>query len=176
MEKRLKKIPILIAAVLLASCGGGGQGIKLNTASMPDQVVKNFSIDKFMMSEQKWNFRASRADVYEKRGEIDAANIKMKFYDGGRAASLISSDRAVMNTNTGDVKASGHVVMVSLLRGTTLYADSMRYDSKSARILSDSKIRHEKNDAVITGTGLSASADLSEAEILKDVRVVKKIK
>ena len=177
MEKRFKKIPFLIAALLVSACGRSREpGVRINTASMPDQVVKNFSLDKYVMAERKWNFQASIANVYEKRSSIDAANIRMMFYDGGKVASVISSDRAVMDTITGDVKAAGNVVMVSLLRGTTLYADSMNYNSKAGQILSDSRIRQERDDAVVTGTGLTASADLSEASILKDVTVVKKIK
>jgi len=177
MEKRFKKIPFLIILVfLIAGCQDNKSGIILNTAYLPDQVVKNFSLDKYSLTEQQWNFHASMADVYEKRGKIDAVNIIMKFYDKNSVSSVISADKAAMDTNTGDVKAEGRVIMVSMLKGATLYADSILYSSKTGKILSDSFIRQEKNDVVITGRGLAAAADLSEVTILKDVKVIKKLK
>jgi len=160
----------------ISGCQGNKSGVLLNTVSLPEQVVKNFSLDKYNMAEQQWSFHALRADVYEKRGRIDAVNIKMKFYDDNRVASVISADKAVMDTNTGDIKAAGSVVMVSMLKSTTLYADSMNYNSKAGKISSDSFIRQEKNDVLITGRGLEAAADLSEATILSKVKVVKKLK
>ena len=176
MEKCFKKIPVIIAAViLLAGCRENKNGLLFNAVSLPDQVVKNFSLDKYSLAGRQWNFQSLRANVYEKRGKIDAVAVKMKFFENGAASSVISADKAVMDTNSGDVKAEGGVVMFSLLKNTTLYADSMLFNSKTGRISSDSPVRQEKEDLVITGTGLEAASDLSETTILRDVKVVSKI-
>jgi len=177
MEKSFRQILLLTALVcLIPGCRVNKSGLIINTVTLPDQVVKNFSLDKYNLADHQWNFQALRADVYEKRGKLSAVNVKMKFYENNKVSSVISADKAVMDTNTGDVKAEGRVVMVSMLKSTTLYADLMVFNSKAGKISSDSFIRQEKDDTVITGVGLDAAADLSEATILKNVKVVKKIK
>ena len=142
--------------------------------AFPDQVVKSFTMSKYDVENHKWDFHAARGDVYEKKKKVNAMSIKMNFYEAEKISSVISSDKAVMQTETGDIKASGNVIIFSLLKDTTIFTDSINYFEKSGRVTSDAFVRQEKPDMTITGTGFDANADLSDIAILKDVKMVKK--
>ncbi|MEW6555787.1 MAG: LPS export ABC transporter periplasmic protein LptC [Elusimicrobiota bacterium] len=165
---------LAVTVVMQFSCSRKVEKIVIND-SFPDQVVKNFSIDKYELENQKWNFVADRGDIYEKRNSINTKKIKMTFYENNKKiSSIITADNAGMQTKTGDIQASGNVVIFSLSRATTIFTESINYSEKTGKVLSDSPIRQEKQDVTITGIGLEANADLSDITILKNVKVIKK--
>ena len=182
MEKGFRKLS-LIATVLFSFAvygeftGCNGKKVEKFFAgeSFPDQIVKNFTMDKYELETRKWNFFAVRGDVHEKRRIINTKNIKINFFeDNGKTGSIVSADKAIIKTDTGDIKAEGNVVIFSLLKNTTIFTEALNYNEKSGKVSSDSFIRQEKLDATITGVGFAADSDLSNITILKDVKVVKK--
>jgi len=176
MEKGFKKI-LLIASVLFCFTGCKGKKVEKFFAgeSFPDQIVKNFTMDKYELEMRKWSFFTVRGDVYEKRQIINTRNIKINFFENnGEIGSVVSADKSVIETDTGDMKAEGNVIIFSLLKNTTIFTETLNYNEKSGRVSSDSFIRQEKFDSTITGVGFDADSDLSNITILKDVKVVKK--
>ena len=182
MEKGFGKLS-LIAAVLFSFAVSGGltgcNGKKVEKffagESFPDQIVKNFTMDKYELETRKWTFFAVRGDVHEKKKIINAKNIKINFFENdGKIGSVVSADKAIIKTDTGDMKAEGNVVIFSLLKNTTIFTETLNYNEKSKKVSSDSFIRQEKPDATITGVGFDADSDLSNITILSNVKVVKK--
>ncbi|OQA91536.1 MAG: Lipopolysaccharide-assembly, LptC-related [Elusimicrobia bacterium ADurb.Bin231] len=173
MENRNTTLFFLIS-LLFFSCGKGGMKKIVITETMPERIVKNFSIDKYISGDKIWQFTASRADIYDKRNTVYAIGVDMLYYESSVPGTAITASSAVININTGDVSAFGNVVINSLSGNTTLYTEAINYDGKTKKIISDSFVRHERSDATITGQGMTASGDLSEVIIQKDVRVIKK--
>ena len=171
MGKCIKAIPlVVILSFCFISCSKKADKFFISN-TFPDQIIKNLSIDKYDLEKHEWNFFAIHGDVYEKKKVVNATNIRMSFYENKKISSFIL---AVLQSDTGDVKAMGNVSIVSLLKNTTIYADSLNYFGKTNRVTSNSFIRQEKQDSTITGIGLEANSDLSDITILKDVKVVKK--
>ncbi|PIU82917.1 MAG: LPS export ABC transporter periplasmic protein LptC [Elusimicrobia bacterium CG06_land_8_20_14_3_00_38_11] len=163
------------SVVYFTSCNGKKVEKFFAGESFPDQIVKNFTMDKYEFETRKWNFFAVRGDVHEKKKIINAKNIKIKFFENnGKPASIVSADKAIIETDTGDMKAEGNVVIFSLLKNTTIFTEALNYNEKSGRVSSDSFIRQEKPDATMTGVGFDADSDLSNITILSNVKVVKK--
>jgi len=168
---------ILIIAVLFYFMGCSGKKVEKFFAgeSFTDQIVRNFTMDKYELETRKWNFFAVRGDVHEKKKIINTKNIKINFFeDSGKTASVVSADEAIIKTDTGDMKAEGNVVIFSLLKNTTIFVETLDYNEKSKKVSSDSFIRQEKPDATVTGVGFDADSDLSNITILSNVKVVKK--
>ncbi len=176
MGKSIKTLPFLIVTFFfLNACDNNKIGKISVTDSFPDQIVKNFTMDKYELDKLKWSIFAVRGDVNEKKKLINARDVKVRFYeDNGKVGSIISANKSVIQTDTGDIKAEENVVVFSLLKNTTIFAETLNYFGTTGKVLSDSFIRQEKNDATITGYGLEANADLSEITILRNVKVVKK--
>ncbi|PKM92939.1 MAG: LPS export ABC transporter periplasmic protein LptC [Elusimicrobia bacterium HGW-Elusimicrobia-4] len=176
MEKGFGKLS-LIAAALFCFTGCNGKKVEKFFAgeASPDQIVKNFTMDKYEFEVRKWTFFAARGDLYEKRKIINTKNIKINFYENnGKTTSVVSADKAIIKTDTGDIKAEGNVVIFSLLKNTTIFTETLNYNEKSGKVLSDSFIRQEKSDVTVTGVGFEADSDLSNITILSNVKVVKK--
>ncbi|MBN1384975.1 MAG: LPS export ABC transporter periplasmic protein LptC [Elusimicrobia bacterium] len=175
MGKSIKKISfIALVFFCFNSCKSGKIEKFFAGDTFPDQVVKGFTMTKYDIKSHKWDFYAVRGDVYEKKKKINARSIKMSFYEAEKMSSVISADNAILHTGTGDISASGNVIIFSLLRDTTIFTDSINYFEKSGRVTSDTFVRQEKPDMTVTGVGLDANTDLSDITILSDVKVVKK--
>lgn len=176
MGKSFEKIlPVAVALFCFSGCTGNKVEKFSAGESFPDQIVKNFTMDKYDLEFHKWSFFAVRGDLYEKRKIINAKVIKANFYENdGRIGSVISADRAVIKTDAGDITAEGNVIVRSLLENTTIFTETLNYNEKSGRISSASFIRQEKSDATVTGKGFEANSDLSDVTILHNVKVVKK--
>ena len=175
MEQNIKKIFFLISVSLfLISCGGKKVEKFVAASDCPDQVIKNFKTDRYELDKITWSFSADKCDVYEKKNNIDANNVIINFYENGKKSSVISADRAHMQTDSGNIKAEGNVVVYSLLENTTIYTETLNYFEKTGKVTSNSFVREEKSDLTITGVGLEANADLSDILILSDIKVVKK--
>ncbi|OGS39116.1 MAG: LPS export ABC transporter periplasmic protein LptC [Elusimicrobia bacterium RIFOXYD2_FULL_34_30] len=159
---------------IFASCNKKTNKFFVND-TFPEQVIKNLSIDKYDLNKHEWNFFAVHGNVFEKKKIVNATDIKMSFYEEGKTSSFIMAENAVLNSETGDIKAKGNVIIVSLFKGTTLYTDLLNYAAKTNRITSSSYVRQESDDTTITGMGFTANSDLSDITILKDVKVVKKL-
>jgi LPS export ABC transporter protein LptC len=174
MERRIKKIPLLISVLLLlASCSSQLEKIP-GGKTWPEQTIRNFTFDKYSDGAGRWSFTAVRADIYDSSQRVDATDINVKFFNDGRTDSVLSADSAEMNTGTGDIEMKGNVVIVSLLKGTTIYTEAAKYYQKAGRINSDSPVRQESPDFTVTGRGLDADVDLAEVNIQHDVKVTRK--
>ncbi|MFH0948241.1 MAG: LPS export ABC transporter periplasmic protein LptC [Elusimicrobiota bacterium] len=117
----------------------------------------------------------SEATFTRKKKTINTKNIKINFYENnGKTGSVISADKAIIKTDTNDIKAEGNVIIYSLLKNTTIFTETLNYNEKSGKVSSDSFIRQERPDATVTGVGFDANSDLSNITILSDVKVVRK--
>lgn len=175
MAKGFRKVSFIVALFFCFNACSSGKIEKFFAGdAFPDQVVKNFTMSKYNVEKHKWDFSAARGDVHEKKKKVNAMDIKMNFYEAEKISSVISADKAVMQTETGDIRASGNVIIFSLLKNTTIFTDSINYSEKSGRVTSDAHVRQEKPDMTVTGTGFDANSDLSDITILKDVTMVKK--
>ncbi|MDD5688066.1 MAG: LPS export ABC transporter periplasmic protein LptC [Elusimicrobia bacterium] len=173
MGKSIKALSCLILMFFcFASCSDEKKDKFFVRDEFPDQVIRDFTINKYELETRKWDFFAVRGDVYEKKKKVNAKKIKMSFYEAGKISSVVSADKAILQTETGDIKAEGNVIIFSLLKNTTIFVDSLSYFEKAGKMFSDSFVRQEKPDTTITGYGLEANTDLSDITILKDVKAV----
>ncbi|MFH1540869.1 MAG: LPS export ABC transporter periplasmic protein LptC [Elusimicrobiota bacterium] len=176
MGKDFRKLSLIVAVFFcLTGCEEKKIEKFFTTESFPDQIIKNFTIDKYESESHMWNFFAVRGDVYEKKKIINAKNIKVNFYENsGEIGTIVYADKAVVNADTGDIKAEGNITIFSLLKDTTVFIETLNYSEKSKKLSSNSFIRQEKRGVVVTGDGFEANSDLSEITILKNVKVVRK--
>ncbi|MFH0948240.1 MAG: hypothetical protein V1833_04490 [Elusimicrobiota bacterium] len=71
----------LIVAVFFCFTGCNGKKVEKFFAgeSFPDQIVKNFTMDKYELETRKWSFFAVRGDLYEKKKNYKYKKYKNKF-------------------------------------------------------------------------------------------------
>lgn len=142
--------------------------------SFPDQAIENFTLAHTNQGEKEWELEADRAEIYEREGKTIVRRLKLKFYDQGEIASIITAREGEINSPSGDMQVRGNVVVNSEKEGITLKTKSLRWDARGKKILTKDFVRQEKGDTIVTGWGLESDPELEKLVIKKDVKVIRK--
>jgi len=176
-SRKFFELFILISLLCLSGCGKGGSKISRvsEKKSAPEQVIESFALTQTSEGEKEWELQADRAEIYEKEGKTIFQKLKVKFYDQGRITSTLSAREGEIHSSSGDMKVKGDVVVISSDDKTTLRTESLRWDRKRKKIVTDDLVRQEKGDTVITGQGLESDPDLEKVVIKRNVKVIRRL-
>ena len=160
----------------LSSCGKGKQESPTLAGKKPspEQAIENFTLTHTSQGEKEWELEADRAEIYEREGKTIVQKLKIKFYDQGKITSILTAREGELHSPSGDMKVSGDVVVTSEEEGTTLKTESLRWDAKREKIVTDQWVRQERADTIITGQGLESDPDLEKVVIKKNIKVIHK--
>ncbi|NIM03259.1 LPS export ABC transporter periplasmic protein LptC [bacterium] len=142
--------------------------------SFPDQAIENFTLAHTNQGEKEWELEADRAEIYEREGKTIVRRLKLKFYDQGKIASVLTAREGEINSPSGDMHVRGNVVVNSEKERIMLKTESLRWDAREKKILTNDFVRQEKGDTIITGWGLESDPELEKLVIKKDVKVIRK--
>ncbi|MDH5173968.1 MAG: LPS export ABC transporter periplasmic protein LptC [Elusimicrobiota bacterium] len=142
--------------------------------SFPDQAIENFTLTHTNQGEKEWELEAERAEVYEKEGKTIVHKLKLKFYEQGKITSVLTGRRGEISSPSGDMEVRGDVVVTSEKEKMTLKTNSLKWDARRNRIVTDDFVRQEKGDTIVTGQGLESDPELERLVIKKDVKVIHK--
>ncbi len=160
----------------LSSCGKEEpQKTKITgEKSFPDQAIQDFTLTHTNQGEKEWELEAERAEVYDKEGKTIVHKLKLKFYEQGKVASVLTARRGEISSPSGDIEVKGDVVVTSQKEKMTLNTNSLKWDARRNRIFTDDFVRQEKVDTIVTGQGLESDPELERLVIKKDVKVIHK--
>jgi len=144
--------------------------------SFPDQAIENFTLTHTNQGEKEWELEADRAEIYEKEGKTVVHRLKLKFYEQGKITSVLTARRGEISSPSGDIEVRGDVVVTSEKEEMTLKTNSLKWDARRDRIVTDDFVRQEKGDTIVTGQGLESDPKLERLVIKKDVKVIHKSK
>lgn len=169
---------IFVFILGLSSCGKEKpQKAKMpGEKSFPDQAIENFTLTHTNQGEKEWELAAERAEVYEKEGKTIVRKLKLKFYEQGKVASVLTARQGEISSPSGDMEVRGDVVVTSEKEAMTLKTNSLKWDARRNRIVTDDFVRQEKGDTIVTGQGLESDPELERLVIKKDVKVIHKSK
>lgn len=117
-----------------------------------------------------WQAEAARARVFQGKQRAYGEDVTIHYFSNGRRVSTATALNAEIDMAGYDLKASGQVV-VKGANGVTLRTEYLRWDHKRQRAVSDSRVRVERKDTVLTGEGLIADRTLEDVQVLRDVKV-----
>ncbi len=117
-----------------------------------------------------WQAQAVRARVFQGDQKAFGEDVTIIYFQNGRRVSTATALRAEIDMAGYDFKASGQVV-VKGANGVVLRTEYLRWDHKRQRAVSDSKVRVERKDTVLTGEGLIADRTLEDVQVLRNVQV-----
>lgn len=137
----------------------------------PDQETWGATIYLFQEGQRRVVVTATHITRYlkSKQTTLDQG-IRIEFYDqDGQQASTLTADRGMLDEQSQDMIASGHVVVVSH-RGGKLETDSLRWVENTNRIRTESPVRISTEKDTITGIGFEADPNLDHWEITRNVQ------
>ena len=165
--------PALLAVLLSFAGCAKEESTTVQTVErrMPDQVITGFSLDETAGKGRKeWTFEAHKAFVYEKRNVLEAVLVKVTFFDeAGGVRSVITAREGRIDSNSRDMDARGDVVVTGA-DGIVLRTESLTWQNKARRIVSEDSVTVIRKSDVLTGWGFRGDPDLGKFEILKGMR------
>jgi LPS export ABC transporter protein LptC len=161
----------VIAGMFLFGCSEEpSQELTFDRDSAPDEVFADFVTEESDSGMAQWRLTAPKANRYKEKNLIVLEKPTIEFYDEtGAVRTRLDSDAGEYYEDSRDLLAYGNVVVKSI-DGDVLETDSLLWDNKRGKILSNSFVKLTRGTDVITGYGMECDQDLSSVDIKRDVK------
>ncbi len=160
-----------ISLLIVVGCKGKsntvGNDLPLGNA---EQFLEKFSMVETQAGKKQWELEAARALLQESEKQTKLEKIKLKFYKEEVLASVLIAEKGDINTETGDMIATGNVVFTSESEKVKVETDQLNWDNKRKKIVTDSFVKETRPGGIVTGYGLEAEPDLSRSIIKREVK------
>ena len=166
--RRCHRTPYFAALALFALLVGCSPSKRVGAAAvagdLPDQETSDFVLTETDKGHPVWTLYARSAAMYNARNEIVGRGVRVDFFDatGARSSQLTAREGLVMQ-QTRDMIARGDVV-IKTAEGTRMTTEELRFLNSSNRIVSDKRVRIEKNGDVFMGIGFESDPELRHFE------------
>jgi LPS export ABC transporter protein LptC len=162
---------LVVAGLSLAACSQEPpEQVTVQKEHVPDEVFTDFVTMESDSGRVQWKLTAPRANRFNKEKRVILENPIIEFFDneGARRTTLVS-EAGEYSEETRNMLAYGDVEVKSV-DGDLLETDSLFWDNKRDKILSNSFVKLTRGRDVITGRGLECDPNLNSVDIKKDVR------
>jgi LPS export ABC transporter protein LptC len=92
------------------------------------------------------------------------------YFQAGKNTSTLTARRGFIKTDTNDMRAEDHVVMVSQ-EGVVLKTEKLIWNHQSGKLYTDLPVEVDREGSILVGRGLRADSELKHIEILADVQI-----
>jgi LPS export ABC transporter protein LptC len=134
----------------------------------PDATLEGFHLVSSTAGVKQWELYAQSARLYQKGQEAYAEQVYVEYFRNNRVISTLTADRGVINMQTNDTYAEGHVELIAE-NGAKLETSRLNWDSRTETIRTDSRVHIYKGLDDITAQGMVADARLDTIRFVKDV-------
>ncbi len=127
----------------------------------PDQTLATFTMDSYGGAYRQWSLKSPHADLFDRDHRVELVSPQVRFFNEGRAGSVVNAAQGRLDTETKDFWAGGGVVMVST-DGVRLESDWVRYEKQADRFVSTAPVTVTRGRSIVKGVGWEARSDLSD--------------
>ena len=174
VKKEIFKILFFIFVLCFYLVGCSEEDLPLGKSALksaqPEQELREFNIVQTNNGKKQWELEAQEAQVYEKTDQAIAKDIKVKFFEDEVVSSILTAEKGILNTDSGDMEVEGNVVVISLVQKSKIETEKLWYIAKEEKIVSDKFVKQTREDAIITGYGFETDPGLRKVVIKKDVK------
>jgi LPS export ABC transporter protein LptC len=119
---------------------------------------------------------SEQANTFNDQHLVEMFKLKIDFYrkTGDSISANMTADSGKINTDSRDMETRQNVVLTTS-DGLRLLTDYLDWSNKLRRFTTESKVRLEKGEDWLEGEGMTASPDLKEIEIKRNVRGKKEL-
>lgn len=169
---------IFIAGCLLCGLIGYGCGdnssesgpARSATQNAPDQFMTNAEIYLTNDGIRKGTIKSDSLKVYSRVDTTLLYQVEMFFFDSlGNHMSTLTADSARVSQRSNSMSAIGHV-KAWRTDNRRIHADSLRWDAKSEKIVTEGYVEIYRGDDILTGYGLETDQRLEQTIIKRNPR------
>lgn len=169
----LKRVVLSLGVVFLVfsfSCDRDEQGEIPRSTELPDQVVEKAEVVFTVDGVRSTLIKANYVVKYERKDLTLAKGIHVDFFDKeGKHTSVMDADSGIIRERRQELEALGNVVVVSD-EGVRLETESLKWDPRRQKVVTDDFVKLTKEGDIIYGYGLEADQQLKNFKIKKKVK------
>jgi len=131
-----------------------------------DQVI--IGMDYTITSDglRRGRLLADTAFYFDGQAEIQLRQVNATFYDAdGGEVSRLESESGVFYTETEDMQATGHVVVIDLREDQRLETESLLYSAQADIISTDADFVLQQGNTTFEGTGFSSDPSMNRTRM-----------
>ena len=137
---------------------------------LPDQEARDFTLTESLEGRKNWTLWASYAAMYNDQSLVDAKTVRIEFFDkDGKKFSTLVARQGRVHQRTNDLEARGNVV-VTTESGIRMETDSLRWQNRIGKIVSDGFVKVTRKSDVVTGYGFESDPSLDHFHLRREVR------
>lgn len=168
---RMAAAALIAAVAFMAGCHSGPASTPAGgDVRLPDQEARDFTLTESLEGKKNWTLWASYAAMYNDQSLVDAKTVRIEFFDkeGKRFSTLVAKTGRV-HQRTNDLEARGDVV-VTTESGIRMETDSLRWQNRVGKIVSDGFVKVTRRNDVVTGYGFESDPSLDHFHLRRQVR------
>jgi LPS export ABC transporter protein LptC len=175
LNKVLKHIIVIFAAmVFLTSCGDNKPKPKLPVGDkiedIPNYVMQGFKLRNTQKGGIEWEMEAKGAQVFEIKNKAYAQEFTMRTFEKSGAVSILTGKRAVIDTKTNFLEATGDVRLKSD-NGMLLITEKLFWDDVRKLAYSDAAVTVIKAGSTLKGVGFESDMYMRNLKINSRVKL-----
>jgi len=142
----------------------------------PSQTIQGFKLTETQAGLRVWVLVAEQANTFNDQHLVEMFKLKIDFYrkTGDSISANLTADSGKINTDSRNMETRRNVVLTTK-DGMKLLTDYLDWSNQDRRFTTESKVRLEKDGDWLEGEGMSASPDLKEIELKRNVRGKKEL-
>lgn len=157
MRAALLVLPLFVAA----ACGQRRPAASEERSQTLDGLVLRQSVS----GRPSWTLKARLAVLREDQKKALLSEPSMEFLRDGQVVSRVTAATGEVDTETRDVRLTQSVTLDSLDDRSRLTTEELTFSSARQRFRTDREVLVRRPDAVLRGSGLEATPDLSEIRV-----------
>ena len=167
MEKKAR-LTVMFIMLLAASCGLDDLTGMRHEGEENRRVIRGFQMTSTEGENKAWKLSASRAEFLDgdEERQILAWDIEAEFY-GEEESTLLSAPYGELDRDSQAIDTSGEVRIVSGSR--VIDTRDVRWDPEKAVFETDAPALITTPGGQVRGTGMTASADLSDIRLREHI-------
>ncbi|MCK5583612.1 MAG: LPS export ABC transporter periplasmic protein LptC [Elusimicrobiales bacterium] len=146
----------------ISSCSTGTNS---TPSTETESLISGIKIAESESNQYQWDLNSKKARLNEKKGTMTFLKPNLRFYKDNKIASTIMADKGELNLNTRDTVLTDNVVVNSKNEDSLLKTKKLLFSAAKKKIWTQEKVTIYRENAIVTGVGLTANPDLSEIEI-----------
>jgi LPS export ABC transporter protein LptC len=160
-----------LASILLFGCHSRQTSTQSGAdVQLPDQEARDFTLTESLEGRKNWTLWASYAAMYNDQSLVDAKTVRIEFFDKeGKRFSTLVARQGKVHQRTNDLEARGNVV-VTTESGIRMETDSLRWQNRVGKIVSDGFVKVTRKNDVVTGYGFESDPSLDHFHLRREVR------
>jgi len=157
----------------MSSCGGqpgDDQPAVKSETNEPDQVMTNSEI---YLTNNGWRAAIIKSNLLKAYTRVDTTllyGVEVKFFDSaGVQTSTLTADSGKVSQRTNIMSVTGHV-KANTRDNRRLVSDSLRWDAKNDKVVTEGHVEVYREDGWLSGEGLETDQRLNKVLIKRNLK------